>query len=159
MADEYTAWKASQARPWAENVRRTVARLKQREAALQELAERYDCLQGVSYDRDGSGGVATDGAMAAFVAEADELRAQWAEALGAWRDEVDAFERALRRIDGRYDALLTARYVRDLPWSDVADAIGYAETYVRGDMLTAALAELFDAMPPHLRAIPSAYLD
>lgn len=159
MADEYTAWKASQARPWAENVRRTVVRLRQREAALEELTERYDRLQGIAYDKGGSGGGSADGAMTAFIAEADELRAQWSEALVAWRDEVDAFERALRRIDGRYDALLTARYVRDLPWSDVAGAIGYAETYVRGDMLTAALAELFDAMPPHLRAIPSAYLD
>lgn len=159
MSDEYTAWKASQARPWAENVRKAVARLKQREEALQELMERYDCVQGVSYDKVGLGGGAGDGAMAAFVAEADELRAQWEGALGAWRDEVGAFERALRRIDGRYDALLTARYVRDLPWCDVAEAIGYAETYVRGDMLTAALAELFDAMPPSLRAIPSAYPD
>ena len=159
MADEYTAWKASQARPWAESVRRTVVRLRQREAALEELTERYDRLQGIAYDKGGSGGGSGDGAIADFIAEADELRAQWTEALTAWRDEVDAFERALRRIDGRYDALLTARYVRDMQWTDVAEAIGYAETYVRGDMLTAALAELFDAMPPHLRAIPSAYLD
>ena len=159
MADEYTAWKASQARPWAESVRRTVVRLRQREAALVELTERYDRLQGIAYDKGGSGGGSGDGAIADVIAEADRLHRQWEDALGAWRDEVGAFERALRRIDGRYDALLTARYVRAMPWTDVADAMGYAETYVRGDMLTAALAELFDAMPPHLRAIPSAYLD
>ncbi len=159
MADEYTAWKASQARPWAESVRRTVVRLRQREAALEELTERYDRLQGIAYDKGGSGGGSCDGAIADFVAEADGLRAQWEDALGAWRDEVDAFERALRRVDGRYDALLTARYVRAMPWTEVADAMGYAESHVRGVMLTAALAALFDAMPPHLRAIPTAYVD
>lgn len=34
MTDEYTAWNASQARPWAESVRKTVGRLMQREAAI-----------------------------------------------------------------------------------------------------------------------------
>lgn len=51
MTDEYTAWKASQARPLAESVRKTVGRLRQREAALEELASRYDGLKATGYDK------------------------------------------------------------------------------------------------------------
>lgn len=34
MTDEYTTWKASQSRPWEESVRKTVGRMRQREAAI-----------------------------------------------------------------------------------------------------------------------------
>lgn len=158
MTDEYTAWKASQARPWAESVRKASARLAQREAALEELASRYDGLKAMRYDKAAAVGTAAGGdAMTALVARMDAMRESWAQAASDWRCEVEAFERVLRCVDARYDALLTARYVRDMPWADVAEAMGYAETYVRGDFLTAALAALFDAMPPNLRAIPPAF--
>ena len=51
MTNEYTEWKASQARPWAESVRKTVGRLRQREAALEELTARYDGLKATRYDK------------------------------------------------------------------------------------------------------------
>ena len=156
MTDEYTAWKASQARPWAESVRKAVCRLRQREAALEELSSRYYGLQAVRYDKAGGASAGSD-RLARMVDELDAMRASWASALDAWNAEVAAFEQALRRIEPRYDALLTARYVRDIPWADVADDMGYTETYVRGELLTNALGALFDAMPPHLRAIPPAF--
>lgn len=40
--DEYTSWKASQAYPWEESVRKTVKRLRQREEALAEMEKRND---------------------------------------------------------------------------------------------------------------------
>lgn len=156
MTDEYTAWKASQARPWAESVRKTVGRLRQREAALEELTARYDGLKATRYDKTGCASAGSD-QMANMVSEMDAMRAQWFEAVATWREEVDAFENALRRMDARHDQLLTARYLRDMPWAEVADAMGYTETYVRGELLTNALGALFDAMPPHLRAIPLAF--
>lgn len=158
MTDEYTAWKASQARPWAESVRKAVCRLRQREAALEEVAARYDGLKATRYDKTGGGACGGD-QLAAMVDELDAMRASWASALDAWNDEVAAFEQALRRIEPRYDALLTARYVRALPWAQVAESMGYDEVYARGELATAALAALFDAMPPHLRALPPAIED
>ena len=158
MTDEYTAWKASQARPWAESVRNAVCRLRQREAALEEVAARYDGLKATRYDKTGGGACGGD-QLAAMVDELDAMRAGWASALAEWTDEVAAFEQALRRIEPRYDALLTARYVRDMRWRDVAREMGLDEDYVRTHMATAALAALFDAMPPHLRALPPAIED
>ena len=49
MTDEYTAWKASQARPWAESVRKASARLAQREAALDGVADE-ECGDGEAGD-------------------------------------------------------------------------------------------------------------
>lgn len=159
MIDEYTSWKASQAYPWAESVRKTVKRLKQREDALDELRGRYDGLKAVRYDSTGGGTKATgDEQMARFVEQMEQMQSQWVEALSEWRDEVSEFEKALRRIDPTYDQLLTARYMRDLPWDEVASFMCYEEGYVRGDMKSKALAALYDAMPPHLRtSIPTAY--
>ena len=158
MTDEYTAWKASQARPWAESVRKAVCRLRQREAALEELSSRYDGLQAVRCDKAGGASAGSD-RLARMVDELDAMRASWASALDAWNAEVAAFEQALRRIEPRYDALLTARCVRGMRWRDVAREMSLDEDYVRTHMATAALAALFDAMPPHLRAIPPAIED
>ena len=157
--DAYTSRKASQAYPWAESVRKTVKRLRQREEALEELRSRYDGLKAVRYDTTG-GGTRTSGdeQMARFIEQIDYMSRQWADALQEWADEVTEFEMALRRIGAAHDQLLTARYLRDLPWGDVADAMGYDEAYVRGELKTNALAALFDAMPPHLRtSLPIAY--
>lgn len=159
MTDEFIAWKASQARPWAENVRATVGRLQQREAALNELISLYDGMRAQRYDRNG--GKATpitgDEQMAALVSRLDAMREGWAQALSEWREEVSAFEYALRRIEPRYDQLLTARYLRGLKWADVAKELTLDEDYLRTHLATEALAALFDAMPPHLRAIPQAF--
>ena len=41
----------------------------------------------------------------------------------------------------------------------MAESMGYDEAYARGELATAALAALFDAMPPHLCALPPAIED
>lgn len=157
MASEYEAWKASQAYPWAESVRKTTKRLMEREAALDELRSRYDGLKAVRYDRQGGGTMMSgDEAMARFIEDLDYMRRNWSDALQEWRDEVSEFEKALRRIDGASDQLLTARYVRNKHWSEIADAMGYAESYVKGELKIRALSDLYDAMPPHMRALPKA---
>ena len=63
-------WKASEARAWAEAVRGAARRLRQREAALEELTARYDGLKATSYDKAGSGDPGDD-AMVATIAELD----------------------------------------------------------------------------------------
>ena len=55
-----------------------------------------------------------------------------------------------------HDQLLTARYVRDLPWSDIARMMGRSESHVRGKLAYAALVELHGAMPPQMRELPKA---
>lgn len=160
MASEYETWKASQAYPWAESVRKTMKRLMEREAALDELRSRYDGLKAVRYDRQGGGTMMSgDEAMARFIEDLDYMRRNWSDALQEWRDEVSEFEKALRRIDGASDQLLTARYVRNKHWSEIADAMGYAESYVKGELKIRALSDLYDAMPPHMRALPKAEED
>ena len=161
MTDEYTAWKASCARPWAERVRATVGRLEQRQAALDELVALYDGLQASRYDRQGGKETRETGdeSTVALIVRIDAMRKDWDSALSDWCEEVKAFEMALRRIDPRHDQLLTARYLRNMRWVDVAKALNMHEVYVRGEYLTEALAALFDAMPTHLRYIPKAFED
>ena len=77
----------------------------------------------------------------------------------AWREEVAAFQAALRRLDPMHDQLLAARYVRDLPWSDIARMMGMSESHVRGKLAYAALVELHGAMPPQMREVPKAVED
>lgn len=151
-------WKASEARAWAEAVRGAARKLRKREAALEELTARYDGLKATSYDKAGSGDPGDD-AMVAMIAELDAMRERCAEATLAWRDEVSAFQAALRRLDPVHDQLLTARYVRDLPWSDIARMMGRSESHVRGKLAYAALVELHGAMPPQMREVPKAVED
>lgn len=159
MTDKYTAWKASCARPWAERVRATVGRLEQRQAVIDELVALYDGLQASRYDRQG--GKATretgDESTVALIARIDAMRKDWDSALSDWCEEVKAFELALRRIDPRHDQLLTARYLRNMRWVDVAKVMKLDEDYIRTHLATEALAALFDAMPPHLHDIPKAF--
>ena len=151
-------WKASEARAWAEAVRGAARKLRQREAALEELTARYDGLKATSYDKAGSGDPGDD-AMVAMIMELDAMRERCEEATLAWRDEVSAFQAALRRLDPVHDQLLTARYVRDLPWSDIARMMGRSESHVRGKLAYAALVELHGAMPPQMRELPKAVED
>lgn len=160
LTSEYDAWKASQAYPWAESVRKTMRRLEEREAALDELRSRYDGLKAVRYDRQGGGTRESgDEAMARFIEDLEYMRRNWADALQEWADEVREFEKALRRIDPSSDQLLTARYVRNMQWSEIAESMGYAESYVKGELKIRALSDLYDAMPPHMRALPKAEED
>ena len=71
-------------------------------------------------------------------------------------ESEEAFLAQAREI---HDQLLTARYVRDLPWSDIARMMGRSESHVRGKLAYAALVELHGAMPPQMREVPKAVED
>lgn len=160
MIDEYTSWKASQAEPWAKSVRKTSQRLAEREESLKELRSRYDGLRATRYDAQNGIAMTTgDESMVRFIAQLEKMTEEWADALQEWADEVREFEAALRRIDAQHDYVLTAHYLRGMTWETVADVMGYSELYVRKEVRTAALAALYDAMPPHMRAIPKAEED
>lgn len=161
MIDEYMAWKASQAEPWAKNIRKTSQRLEQREEALEELRGRYDGLKAVRYDSTGGGAGMDHGddKMAEFIARMEQMTAEWSEAVMEWADEVREFEEALRRIDARHDYVLTAHYLRGMTWEEIAGVMNYSELYVRKEVRSAALAALYDAMPRRMRSIPDAEED
>lgn len=160
MIDEYMAWKASQAEPWAKSIRKTSQRLMAREEALDELRGRYDGLKATRYDSQGGGSPTTgDDAMVRFISQLEEMTADWADALQEWAEEVREFEAALRRMDAQHDYVLTAHYLRGMTWDYIARVMSYSEVYVRKEVRTAALAALYDAMPPHMRSIPKAEED
>lgn len=159
MTDEFVAWKASQARPWAEQVRREVVRLEQRQAALEQWRDKMLSVSGVDYSKVGGASPIDHGddSMAAKVIRMEELKEQYADSIAEYAETVKRFERALRQLDGIYDALLTAYYMRGMTWREVAEAMRYTEGYVRDDLLTNALAALFDVMPHELRgSLPQA---
>lgn len=161
MIDEYTAWKASQAEPWAKSIRKTSQRLIAREEALDELRGRYDGLKATRYDSQGGGSSPTtgDAKMVEFLAQMEEMESEWADALQEWCDEVMEFEHALRRIDPQHDYVLTAHYLRGMTWEEIAGVMKYSELYVRKEVRSAALAALYDAMPRRMRSIPDAEED
>lgn len=159
MIDDYTSWKASQARPWAEEVRNAVIRLEERERALDELRERADGLRATAYDKHGGRAAMTSGddAMVSYIDMLDITEDEWLQAFGEWSAMVKEFERSLRMLNGNYDALLTARYIRGKKWSEVAELMCYSQDYLMNEMSVYALAALYDVMPMQRKApIPRA---
>lgn len=161
MIDEYIAWKASQAEPWAKSISKTSQRLMAREEALEELRGRYDGLRAARYDSVGgkTAMLTGDAKMADFLSKMEQMTAEWADALQEWCDEVKEFEQALRRIDPQHDYVLTAHYLRGMTWEEIAGVMNYSELYVRKEVRSAALAALYDAMPRRMRSIPDAEED
>ena len=160
-APDYTRWQASQAGAWAMQVKRTCIRLRERTQALEELTAFYDGLRAMRYDKDGGAGTHDpDSALVEAVTRLDSMRAEYAESVAEWRDEVSVFEHALRLIDGRYDAILMARYVRLKTWREIAQAMHYDENYCSSVLHIDALAALYVVMPSSMKTpLPDALGD
>lgn len=150
---------ASQARPWAEHIRATVKRIEGKDALLEDIRARYDGLKAMRYDKIGGSAtqVSGDDALVNLLSEIEQLQKDIVSDCAGWREDVDEFRKAVRLLDTNHDNVLTARFLRGLSWEQVADATGYAEAYVRGELAVNALAALYDVMPRHLRTnIPTA---
>lgn len=157
MLDEFTEWKASQARPWAEQVLSDSRRVQQRRELLEQWQEQMISVSGIAYDKPSVAGSASDDSMVERIARKTELERELLESIAECEQQVREFMAALRRIDGLSDALLTARYVRGMTWAKVAKATGYSEVHVKTHLATMALAALYDEMPHDKRpAIPKA---
>lgn len=153
---EWEQYCMSQARAWCERVKQSSLHLITLESAIEGLRARYDGLGAMRYDKQGGGGTSSpDDQLAAMVDELDALRGELVTSVAAYRDELAAFERALRRLDGLSDAILTARYVRAKRWGEIAHTLHYSEGYVRV-LHTQALVELYEVMPESMKAIPKA---
>ena len=156
---EVERWKCEQARAWCNTIKQLSRRLQEREAAIEDLRSRYD-IQAMHYDRQGGASTLPDDKLARMIDDMDALSADWMQTLSQWRDELAVFGRALRRIDGMSDALLTARYVRGMRWKEIARAMGYTANHASNYLHTQALLELYEVMPPAKRdTIPDALED
>lgn len=154
MVDEYRRWRAGQAEPWAESVRRAKLHADGIAAEIATLESMCDGIGAVRYDKDGGSGYMAHGddRTAAYAIKRDELTFRLGRERDEWLDMVSEFETCCSALDGRYGALLRLRYVCDFKWDDVAMEVKHDADYVRGPLKEAALAALYDVMPHRFRA-------
>lgn len=129
------------------------ARIKNKLELLEDLKLKATAIGGFSYSGDkvrhspGSGKI--EDAVTGYVDFENEIRKDIEGCIALKRriaNEIDGLD------DPRHIRLLAMRYVRNLAWREIADAMDYDETYVKRDLHRSALKEFgakyLDRQPP-----------
>lgn len=161
MADDLARYRADVAREWADSVRDAAAKLRGIELACIELSQRMDGLRACSLSASGNGPLYGDDAIAGIVSSFQDALDAYERMRARYAGEMEAFARAAARA-GRmceqYETVLKLRYLELNSWGETAAAIGVTRYYCSHGLRDAALAALYDCMPPSAKQpIPPAY--
>ena len=126
------------------------------EADLQEL-ERLNSYNGnmaVSYDQPSSG--ATNKVISPVETELlqkERQREQLQKALARRKTQKQRIDLALENMPYAQQMLLRLHYIENMPWIEVADAVNYAEYYVKKELKEKAVLTLTYYLYPELNCV------
>lgn len=133
---------------YCEHVRGLKLRMEAAKGCYREALAAADGIRAVRYDAAGKGlPLHGDDAMAAAVQRIEAQGAAMAEAIAAWAADCEEFDAMCSKLSPTSSMLLILRYRNALRWREVAERMAYSSHYVRNDLHTAALAELYPELP------------
>lgn len=118
--------------------------------ALERL-ESYNCNMAVSYDQPSSG--ATNKVTSPVETELLQKEQQWEKlqaALIQRQARKQRIDLALENMPYAQQMLLRLHYIENMPWIEVADAVNYAEYYVKKELKERAVLTLTHYLYPEL---------
>lgn len=123
------------------------------EADLQALEqmENYNCNMAVSYDQPSSG--VTNKVISPVETELlqkEQKREKLEKILLQRRTRKKRIDMALENMPYTQQMLLRLHYIEDVPWIEVADAVNYAEYYVKKELKERAILTLTYYLYPEL---------
>ena len=126
------------------------------EADLQALErlESYQCNMAVSYDQPGSG--ATNKVISPVETELmqkEQQREKLQKALAQRQARKQRIDLALENMPYAQQTLLRLHYIENMPWIEVADAVNYAEYYVKKELKEKAVLTLTYYLYPELNCV------
>ena len=140
---------------YSENVRDAVRTYK---SALLDLEDAYETAAGlhaVDYTKPRVQVSPRCDTMAEAVQRIDGMVARLAEEVTRYAEVVEEYDKCLLLMNKVSASVLRAHYVRTEPWSSIADRLGYAPGYIRGNVRESALVELYEVMPAEWRVPPA----
>jgi len=160
MADvidpEWESYKRNWSKRYLSRVRSTVHTVAMLRSEIDELAEMMDGLAGIDYAKDSVHGGADDEGLLRRIERMDALKAEYdAELADNLQAQADAHRR-LANVGQPMRAVLTYRYLEGMPWADVAIAVGYTEIYVRDELHSKGLLDLYPFIPHEFDEMPDA---
>lgn len=126
------------------------------EADLQALERlnSYQCNMAVSYDQPSSG--ATNKVISPVETELlqkERQREQLQKALARRKTQKQRIDLALENMPYAQQMLLRLHYIENMPWIEVADAVNYAEYYVKKELKEKAVLTLTYYLYPELNCV------
>ena len=126
------------------------------EADLQAL-ERLDSYNGnmaVSYDQPSSGATnKVTSPVETELLQKERQREQLQKALARRKTQKQRIDLALENMPYAQQMLLRLHYIENMPWIEVADAVNYAEYYVKKELKEKAVLTLAYYLYPELNCV------
>lgn len=119
-----------------------------------DAADNYSSNIAVSYDQPGSG--ATNKVVSPVETELlqkERQREQLQKALARRKAQKQHIDLALENMPYTQQMLLQLHYIENTPWIEVADAVNYAEYYVKKELREKALTTLACYLSPELNHV------
>lgn len=117
---------------YLEQVRRLDAEIRFREDEIAALRTRADGVRSVRFGQTKIKSSGTDDRLDAILDRIDGLIAEQREVVCRLQEKITEISYEITRLKDLDEAVcLTYRYVRLLPWSEIADAMGLSERHLR----------------------------
>lgn len=126
------------------------------EADLQALErfENYNCNLAVSYDQPSSGTTnKVTSPVETELLQKERKRERVEKVLAQRKERKQRMDMALENMPYAQQMLLRLHYIENVPWIEVADAVNYAEYYVKKELRERAILTLTYYLYPELSRV------